>query len=143
MRRTYTFNPVCFLYASLSRISKAETVIRRLFQTDNLFQPSDKKVTCLMRTQIKALGIFEEQRINFDIFVNFLKKKLVFLHFKTLYFFYFILQFLKESDTSEYNTAYLILFQTISVDIKSWCMHHLFAKVYQTNRKQITGKKIS
>ena len=86
--RTGTFDPVCFLYASLSHISKAEIVKRTLLQTDNLFQSSDKKFTCYTRTQIKVLGIFKKQRINLDIFVNFLP-------FKTV-FFYFILQFLKE-----------------------------------------------
>ena len=108
LRRADTFDPVCFLYASLSRISKAETVKRTLLQTDNFFQSSDKKVTCLTQTQIKVLGISEKQRINFDIFVNFLKKKrFFFLHFKkVILFFDFILQFLKESDTSEYNTSY-------------------------------------
>ena len=106
LRRAGTLDPVCFLYASLSHISKAETVKRTLLQTDNFFQSSDKKVTCLTRTQIKVLGISEKQRINLDIFVNFLKKKRFFLHFKIVFFFYFILQFLKKSDTSEYNSAY-------------------------------------
>ena len=105
-RRAGTFDPVCFLYASLSHISKVETVKRTLLQTDNFFQSSDIKFTCLTRTQIKVLGISEKQRINLDIFVNFLKKKRFFLHFKIVFFFYFILQFLKKSDTSEYNSAY-------------------------------------
>ena len=98
LRRTDTFDPVCFLYASLSHISKAETVKRTLLQTDNFFQSSDKKVTCLTRMQIKVLGISEKQRINSHILVNFLKKKralLHFLHFKRVLFFNFILQFLK------------------------------------------------
>ena len=106
LRRTGTFDPVCFLYVSLSYISKAEIVKRTLLQTDNFFQSSDKKVTCLTRTKTKVLGISEKQRINLDIFVNFLKKKRFFLHFKIVFFFYFILQFLKKSDTSEYNSAY-------------------------------------
>ena len=106
LRRADTFDPVCFLYAFLSCISKAETVKGTLLQTDNFFQSSYKKVTCLTWTQIKVLGISEKQRINLDIFVNFLKKKRFFLHFKIVFFFYFILQFLKKSDTSEYNSAY-------------------------------------
>ena len=80
LRRTGTFDPVCFLYASLSHISKAETVQRILLQTDNFFHSSGKKDTCYTWTQIK--GISEKQRINLDIFVSFLKK--------------IILQFLKE-----------------------------------------------
>ena len=107
LRRTDTFDPVCFLYVSLSHISKAETVKRTLLQTDNFFQSSDKKVTCLTQTQIKVLGISEKQRINFDIFVNFLKKKRFFYTLKQYFFFFgFLLQFLKESGTSEYNSAY-------------------------------------
>ena len=87
LRRTGTFDPVCFLYASLSRISKVETIKKTLLQTDNFLQSSYKKVTCLTRTQIKVLGISEKQRINLDIFVNFLKKKRFFLHFKIVFFF--------------------------------------------------------
>ena len=90
LRRTDTFDPVCFLYASLSHISKAETVKRTLLQTDNFFQSSDKKVTCLTRTQIKVLGISKKQIINSDIFVNALKQKhIYFLYFKTVIFFWF------------------------------------------------------
>ena len=85
--RTGTFDPFCFIYASLSHISKAETVKRALLQTDSFFHSSDKKVTCLTRTEIKVLGISEKQRINLDIFVNFLKKKRFFLHFKIVFFF--------------------------------------------------------
>ena len=92
LRRTGTFDPVCFLYAPLPSISKAETVKRTLLQTDNFFQSSDKNVTCLTRTQIKDLGISEKRRISFDIFVNFLKKKrfFFFLHFITVFFFFLI-----------------------------------------------------
>ena len=80
LRRTDTFDPVCFLYAFLSCIPKAETVKKTLLQTDNNFQSPDKKVTCLTQIQIKVLGIFGKQRIKLDIFVNFLKTK----HFFTL-----------------------------------------------------------
>ena len=60
----------------------------------------------------KVLGISEKQRTNLDIFVNFLKKtknekkQQLFLHFKTVIILSFILQFLKESNTSEYNVTY-------------------------------------
>ena len=88
LRRTDIFDPVCFLYASLSHISKVETVKRTLLQTDNFFQSSDKKVTCLMWTQTKILGISKKQKINPHIFVNVLKKKThLFLYFKTVIFF--------------------------------------------------------
>ena len=78
LRRTDTFDPVCFLYAFLSGISKAKIVKRTLRQKDNFFSPLIKKVTCLTRTQIKILRISERTKL--DIFVNFLKKK----HFFTL-----------------------------------------------------------
>ena len=78
LRSTGTSDPLSFLYASLSHIPKAETVKRTLPQTDNFFQPSDKKVTCLTRIQTKVLGVFEKLRINLDIFVTFLKKKCFF-----------------------------------------------------------------
>ena len=76
LRRADTFDPVYFLYASLSHIFKAETIKKTLLQTDNFFQSSDKKVTCLIK--IKLSGISEKQRINLNIFVNFLKKKYFF-----------------------------------------------------------------
>ena len=46
---------------------------KRNLQTDNFFQFSDKKTTCLTRAQIKILGISEKQIITLDIFVNFLR----------------------------------------------------------------------
>ena len=104
--RAGTFNPVCFLYASLSRISKAETVKKTLFQTDSFFQPSDKKGDLPYANTNKSFRISEKRRISFEIFVIFLKKKRFFYTLKQFFCFDFILQFLKESDTSEYNTAY-------------------------------------
>ena len=56
-----------------------KTVESKLLQTD-VFQPSDKKATCLTPTQIEILGITEKQRIKLDILIKFLKKK----HFFTL-----------------------------------------------------------
>ena len=50
LRRTDTFDPVCFLYAFLPLISKAKTVKRTLLQTSNFFQSSNKKATCHMQT---------------------------------------------------------------------------------------------
>ena len=50
LRRTDTFDPVCFLYAFLPLISKAKTVKRTLLQTNNFFQSSNKKATCHMQT---------------------------------------------------------------------------------------------
>ena len=43
LKKTVTFDPVYFLYAFLSRISKAITVKRTLLQTDKFFSPQIKK----------------------------------------------------------------------------------------------------
>ena len=56
LKRTDAFGPVCFIHAFLSPISKAETLKRTLLRTDNYFQPSDKKVTCLSPTRINPLS---------------------------------------------------------------------------------------
>ena len=93
LKRTDTFDPVCFLYASLSRISKAESVKRTLLQADNIFQSSDKRVTCLTRTQIIVLRISEKQRINLDILFNILKKKRFFYTLKQFYLFIYLFLF--------------------------------------------------
>ena len=107
LRKTGTFDPACFQYASLSHSSKAETVKSTLLQTVNFFYSSDKKVTWITRRLIKKFRISEKQRINLDVFVNFLKKKRFFYTLKQYSFFFgFLLQFLKESGTSEYNSAY-------------------------------------
>ena len=65
LRRIDTFDPIWFLHASISRISKEETLKRTFFQS------SDKKATSLTRTKIKILGISEKQRIKLHIFVSF------------------------------------------------------------------------
>ena len=75
LRRKDTFDPVCFLYPSHLRISKAKNVKRKLLQSDNFYQSSDKKATCLKRTEIKILGISKKQRTKLEIFFSFLKKK--------------------------------------------------------------------
>ena len=87
-RRTDTLDFVCFLYASLSHISKVETVKRTLLQTDNFFQSSSN----LPDTKKKFINS-EKQRIELNIFVKFLKKRL-FLPLKTtMIIFDFTLQF--------------------------------------------------
>ena len=92
LRRTDTFDSVSFLYASLSRISKAKTCKEDTASDGWHFQSSDKKAPCLTRTQIKILGISEKQRIKLDIFVNFGKKK-HFLYFETTFFYYYYFYF--------------------------------------------------
>ena len=78
LRRTYTFDLVYFLYASLLCISKEKTVWGTLLQTNTFLQSSDKKYTSPTLTQIKILGIYEKQKIKLDIFVNFVEKKTIF-----------------------------------------------------------------
>ena len=106
-RRTDTPDLVCFLYASLSHISKAET----------FFQSSDKKATCLL--PYKNFRNSEKQIIKLEIFVNFLKKK-HFLHFKTgKILFDFILQFWK-------STIYLSRSQYLFYTLPSATNQQLF-----------------
>ena len=60
----------------------------------------------------KVLEISEKQRTNWTFLSIFSKKQKnekkqqLFLHFKTVIILSFILQFLKESNTSEYNVTY-------------------------------------
>ena len=99
--------PSVFYILSFHAFLKWKTAKRALLQTDNIFSPQIKKHTAfLTRTQVKVLGISEEQKIKLDIFVNFLKKK----HFFTLQnniFFYFNLQFWR-SATLLTRTRYLL-----------------------------------
>ena len=78
LRRSDTFDSVCFLYASLSRISKAETLKNTLLQTDN-FSPRPQSHLLYADTK-KVLETFKKKMIKLDIFVSFLKEK----HFFTL-----------------------------------------------------------
>ena len=91
-KKTDTFYLVCFLYASLLHISEGETVKRTVLQTDNFFQSSDKKPTCLTRTQRKILGIPRNRELNWT-FLSIFSKRNIFLHFKTTFFFISICSF--------------------------------------------------
>ena len=102
--RTETFNLVCFLYASLSHLSKEETVKRTLFQTNNFFSVLEIKKQPALPGHNENFRNSEKQRIKFDIFVNFLTKK----HFytsKQQWFFLIHFKVLKESDTFESNSV--------------------------------------
>ena len=59
MRKLFLIN-----FMNILIISKAETVKTTLLQTDNFFQSSDKKATCLTRTQRKILGIPRNRELN-------------------------------------------------------------------------------
>ena len=142
LRKTDRFDPVCFLYASLSCISRAETVKKTLLQRDNFFQSSDKKVTWLTRTVIKVLGISEKQRIYLDIFVNFLRKKRFFFNLKQFFFISFC-SFWRKAILLSIIPRSKYRFKQFLLILTGWCMNHRFAKVHLANRKQITGKKTS
>ena len=81
VRRTDKFDLACFLYGSLLRISKAETVKKTMFKADNIFQSSDKKVTCLTRTQRKVLGIPRNRELNWT-FLSIFSKRTIFYTLK-------------------------------------------------------------
>ena len=85
-RRTDTLDLICFLYASLSHISKAETVKRALLQTDNFFSVIRLKNNLLYPDTKKNFRNSEKQRIKLNIFVNFLKKKNFFYTSKQHFF---------------------------------------------------------
>ena len=104
-RRTDTLDLICFLYASLSHISKAETVKRTLVQRELFFSPQIKKATCLL--PYKNFRNSEKQIIKLEIFVNFLKKTR-FLHCKTRMFFGGFFTVLKEHDTFESNSLFFL-----------------------------------
>ena len=107
-RRTDTLDLICFLYAFLSHISKAETVKRALLQTDNFFSVIRLKNNLLYPDTKKNFRNSEKQRIKLNIFVNFLKKK-NFLHFKTAMILSdFILQFWRNTILLS-RTLYLFL----------------------------------
>ena len=110
LRRTDTFHPICFLYTFHPYISKAKTVKRTLLQTDNFFQSSDKKATCLERTQIKVLEISKKQKVKLNIFVNFLIKK-TFFTLQNNNFFSFHFAVLTECNTFESNSVFFYFFQ--------------------------------
>ena len=95
------------LFSSLSCISKAEIVKRTLLQTGNFFRSSDKKATCLMRTQRKNLGIPGNRDLNWT-FLSVFSKRNIFLHLRTtIILFDFIFQFGRSTILLS-QTVYLI-----------------------------------
>ena len=84
LRRTDTFDPVCFLYAFVSRISKAKTVKRTLLQTDNIFSPQIKKHLALRGH--KNFRNSRETEKYIGHFCQFFQTEKFFLHFKTTFF---------------------------------------------------------
>ena len=91
LRRTGTFDPICSLYAFLSRISKAKNCKEDTASYGEHFQSSVKKrTTCLTRAQQ-----FQEFPRNTELnwtFLSIFSKRNIFLHFKAA-FFYFNLKF--------------------------------------------------
>ena len=92
LRRTDTFDPICFLYAFLPLISKAKTVKMTLLQTNNFFQSSNKKATCHMQTN-KNFRNFRETKNQIGHFCQISQKETFFYTLKQQFFFDFILQF--------------------------------------------------
>ena len=128
LRRTDTFDPVCFLYVFLSRISNMKTVKRTLLQTNNFFQSWDRKAISLAPTQTRILGISEKQRIKLEILVKFLKKK-HFLHLKTIII-YFLISYFSLSAMLFSQTLYLF-FLCCSLQPTNSCFVSLNAISYK------------
>ena len=119
LRRTDTFYPVCFLYAFLSRFSKAETIKRTLLQTDNFFSFQIKKPPALHGHK---LGISDKERINVH-FYQFSQKETFFLHFKTtIIVFDFILQFWRSATLLTWTLD--LLFQVALCNQPTVFLHH-------------------
>ena len=93
LRRTDTSYPVCFLYAFLSRFSKAETIKRTLRQNNNFFSLQIKKPPALHGCK---LGISDKERIN--------------VHFCQFWFchFWFYFAVLKECNIFDLNSGSFI-----------------------------------
>ena len=64
LRRTDTFDPVCFLYALLSRISKAKNYKENTASDDYIFSSQIKKAPCLTLTQTKIKGFSRKRGSN-------------------------------------------------------------------------------
>ena len=105
LRRTDTFDLVGFQYASLSHISKVETVKRTLLQTD-FFQSSDKKATYLTWNQKKILGIPRNRELNWT-FLSIFSKKTFFTLWNNNDSFSFHFTVLKVCNTFESNSVFL------------------------------------
>ena len=86
LRRADMFDLVCFLYASLSHISKAETVKRTLFRTDNFYSPQIKKQPALTWMQRIFLGIPRNKELNW-IFLSIFWKRNIFYTLRQQWFF--------------------------------------------------------
>ena len=104
LRRTDTFDPVSFLYAFLSRISKAKNCKEDTALDGKLFQSSDKKTPCLTRTQ-KFQELPRNRELN-RTFLSIFSKRNIFLHFKTFFLFQFTV--LKECNTFDWNSPSFI-----------------------------------
>ena len=105
LRRTDTFDPVSFLYAFLSRISKAKNC-KEDTASDGYFQSSGKNVPCLTQTQIKILEFPRNRELNSTFLSIFSKEKHFFT--KQQFFFDFTLQFMKQCNTFDSNSLSFI-----------------------------------
>ena len=104
MRRTDTFDRVCFLYASLLRISKGKTVKRTLLQKD-VFLSSHIKKPPALRGQKKICELQRNRELNWKLLSIFSKRN-IFVEFKTTIIFFKIhFGVLKECNTFESNSG--------------------------------------
>ena len=119
LRRTDIFELVCFLYASLSCISKVETVKWHCFRETTFFSPQIKKQPALRRRK-KKLGIPRNTELNWT-FLSIFSKRNIFLHFKTnIIFSNFILQFWKS--TILFSRILYLIFQVALSKQQSFCV---------------------
>ena len=120
MRRIDTFDPVCFLYAPLSHISRAKTVKRSLFQKGQLFSVHRSKNHLHCLDTNKSFRYFRGTQN--CIFVNILKKKHFFILLNNNIFCWLNFAVLNECDTFESNS--LSLFQVTLSNQPRVLLHH-------------------
>ena len=109
LRRTDTFGHVCFIYAFLSRISKAETVKRTPLQTNN-FCLHIKNSPALYQHKKKFQEFPRNRELN-RIFLSNFSKRNAFLHFKTLIF--FLISYFSLTATLLSRTLYLCFYAAL------------------------------
>ena len=93
-RRTDMFDLVRFLYASLYTSLKWKPYGGHYLRQTTFFHSSDKKTTCLTRTQRKIWGTPRNSELNWTFLSTFSKKKTFFTLFKR--FLKFSIHFLQQ-----------------------------------------------
>ena len=120
LRRTNAFGPVCFLYASLLRISKAKTVKGTLLQT--FFSPQIKNPPALRGHKQAFLEFLRNRELHWT-FLSIFSKRNIFLHFKTIKMFF--ISFCSFEGV-RYFCMFRTLYRTLNVSASIICFAYEF-----------------